>query len=108
MKYLKNFLILLISQTLAIRLTPHYNNQVKQVNYQPAYRGSDFLQLASRMANPNDLFRDVTASEDKYDPLSKPKKELVDYNRVFDYSLNDIEKVIKDDMTGEQVNYDFD
>jgi hypothetical protein len=66
------------------------------------------LQLASKSRNPNDIFRDVTSSEDKYDPLSIPEPEYVDYNHSYESDPKEIENIIRRDLTGEQVSYQFD
>lgn len=56
----------------------------------------------------NDLFNDDLADEDKFDSNLKPKTYARDYNNVMGYDEHDLEAKVKDDLTGESINYQFD
>ncbi len=72
-------------------------------------RSTNFLQITNKLkSNPNDLFTDVVASEDKYDSSTLPEREIVDYNNLEEVDEDQLESMIKDDLTGEEVKYQFD
>ena len=70
---------------------------------------NNFLQITNKLkSNPNELFKDVVASEDKYDSSTLPEREIVDYNNLEEVDEDQLENIIKDDLTGEEVKYQFD
>jgi hypothetical protein len=99
------------STTQANRVVQTIPNNKPVQNTLPVNRNNSYiLQLAAKGKNPNDLFNDVTSSEDKYDPLSIPEPHIVDYNHVYDTDtdIKEIENIIRQDLRGEQVSYQFD
>jgi len=69
-----------------------------------------FLQTKSRkIVDPNKLFEDGLAWDDKFDPnLNKPKRLDIDLNNVRRVSEDDLERKIKEDLQFEKINYKFD
>jgi len=72
-------------------------------------KSNNFLQITNKLkSNPNDLFSDVVASEDKFDSSTLPEHEIVDYNNLEEVDEDQLESIIKEDLTGEEVKYQFD
>lgn len=69
-----------------------------------------FLQTdAKKLVDPNKLFEDALAGDDKFDPnLNKPKRINFDLNNVSKVSEKDIDRKLLEDLQSEKISYKFD
>ena len=70
-----------------------------------------FLELNSQKTiDPNTLFDDSLAWDDKFDPnLNKPATRFnIDLNNVSRVSEKDLDRKLMEDLESEEVNYNFD
>jgi hypothetical protein len=71
---------------------------------------SSFLAVSTdvvRTLDVNDMFGDDLSSEDRYDPNLNHRKPYKDYNNVIKEDETVLLEKIKDDLTGEDVNYNY-
>jgi len=69
-----------------------------------------FLQTdAKKIVDPNKLFEDALAWDDKFDPnLNKPRRITMDLNNVSKISEKDIDRKLMEDLQSEKISYKFD
>ena len=69
-----------------------------------------FLQTDSKKTvDPNKLFEDALAWDDKFDPnLNKPRRINMDLNNVSKVSEKDIDRKLQEDLLSEKISYKFD
>lgn len=69
-----------------------------------------FLQTGSkRVVDPNKLFENELAWDDRYDPnVNKPKRVNYDLNNVSKVSERDLDKKLMEDLQSEKISYRFD
>jgi hypothetical protein len=68
-----------------------------------------FLETHDEEEDGNAIFYDDLALEDKFDPSAlKKNRPLMDYNNGNKYGSDELVEKIKDDLRGEDVEYNFD
>lgn len=80
-------------------------NRKKHKKVKQNKKATSFLQFSQ---DTNSAFDDDLATEDSYDSSTGLKKPYRDYNMAFEKSSDELMKNVKEDLTGEEINYDFD
>jgi hypothetical protein len=67
-----------------------------------------FLATKEDDDDENSVFEDQLADEDAYDPTLKQERQYKDYNQVLETNVDEVMNTVKDDLYGEDVNYNYD
>lgn len=93
MKILKLIALLICCSSLVISLKLQYSNNLESLR---------------KKFDANEIFHDDLAIEDRYDPNIRTRRRYVDLNNEIKADENEVMRRIRDDLTGEKVNYKFD
>lgn len=71
-------------------------------------RNYSFLEFRSKEDDDmNHYFDDDLSNEDSYDSTIRVRKPYIDYNTELEYDANDLTEKIREDLRGEDVNYNY-